>query len=603
VAALVHAEATSGTAGYIGLFTDATDLGNSVLFQNGSNIGLGITAPATALDVSGTIRAVINQNSPFGTYLMPDGGTPNSFRFGFGNNLYFDGSNWHTKGDGANNAGAALLTDIGSGQLAIFTMPSTGASDQIVSNTNFAGFQRMTISGSGNVGIGSATPGTTLEVAGTIRAVLSASAPYGTYLIPTGGAANSFRFGFGNNLYFDGTNWHTKGDGVNNAGSGLLTDIGSGQMAIFTVPPTGGSDQVISNTAFNAYEKLVITAAGNVGIGTTTPAHTLDVAGTFNASGSVTTSGTVTATSFSGSGASLTSIPASSLTGFIANSATTATTSNTPSTIVLRDGSGNFTAGTITASSFSGGGGLLTGVNAALLNGVSTYARTDVANSLTGTQAINGAVSVRNGTYEQLSVDQSGNLTMLGSLSAGMGNFVTASGNDLLVGQATNGSTIANVFRVDSTGKGYFDNGTQTSGADFAESFEVLGNHKDYEPGDVMVIDPTGTRRMALATSAYSTLVSGIYSTKPGVLATPHSVEHSGNVANEVPLAVVGVVPCKVSAENGPIAIGDLLVTSDTIGHAMRGSNREKMLGAVVGKALEALPSGKGVIQVLVTLQ
>jgi hypothetical protein len=171
-----------------------------------------------------------------------------------------------------------------------------------VSNTNFAGFQRMTISGSGNVGIGSATPGTTLEVAGTIRAVLSASAPFGTYLIPTGGAANSFRFGFGNNLYFDGTNWHTKGDGVNNAGSGLLTDIGTGQMAIFTLPATGGSDQVISNTAFNAFQKMVITAAGSVGIGTTAPGQTLDVAGNINSSG------TVTASSFSGSGTGLTGI-------------------------------------------------------------------------------------------------------------------------------------------------------------------------------------------------------------------------------------------------------------------------------------------------------
>jgi len=35
----------------------------------------------------------------------------------------------------------------------------------------------------------------------------------------------------------------------------------------------------------------------------------------------------------------------------------------------------------------------------------------------------------------------------------------------------------------------------------------------------------------------------------------------------------------------------------------MRGTNRKRMHGAVVGKALEPLPAGKGVIQVLVTLQ
>ena len=72
---------------------------------------------------------------------------------------------------------------------------------------------------------------------------------------------------------------------------------------------------------------------------------------------------------------------------------------------------------------------------------------------------------------------------------------------------------------------------------------------------------------------------------------------------DEVPLAVVGIVPCKVSAENGAIKVGDLLVTSSTAGHAMKGTDKSKMLGAVVGKALEPLEEGEGVIQVLVTLQ
>jgi hypothetical protein len=73
--------------------------------------------------------------------------------------------------------------------------------------------------------------------------------------------------------------------------------------------------------------------------------------------------------------------------------------------------------------------------------------------------------------------------------------------------------------------------------------------------------------------------------------------------ANEIPLAIVGIVPCKASAENGPIEAGDLLVTSSTPGHAMKGTDRSRMLGAVVGKALEPLEKGKGVIQVPLTLQ
>jgi hypothetical protein len=63
------------------------------------------------------------------------------------------------------------------------------------------------------------------------------------------------------------------------------------------------------------------------------------------------------------------------------------------------------------------------------------------------------------------------------------------------------------------------------------------------------------------------------------------------------------VVPCKVTAENGAITAGDLLVTSGREGYAMKGTDRKRMVGAVVGKALEPLSRGSGVIEVLVTLQ
>jgi hypothetical protein len=177
------------------------------------------------------------------------------------------------------------------------------------------------------------------------------------------------------------------------------------------------------------------------------------------------------------------------------------------------------------------------------------------------------------------------------------GYFDNSAAGSLLVG-AVKG---VHKFRVDGTGKGYFDGGTQTGGADFAESVAIAASDGRREPGDLMVVDRGSTRQLTLATEPYSTLVAGIYSTKPGVLATPHLMAE--NVANEIPLAIVGIVPCKVSAENGSILPGDLLVASATPGHAMKGTDRSRMLGAVVGKALEPLSAGKGVIQVLVTLQ
>jgi hypothetical protein len=186
------------------------------------------------------------------------------------------------------------------------------------------------------------------------------------------------------------------------------------------------------------------------------------------------------------------------------------------------------------------------------------------------------------------------------------GVFVNDGSGNILVG-ATGPADVhgAHVpqFRVDGTGKGFFNGGTVTGGADFAESVAVRGERLHYEPGDLLVIDWAAGRRLMLSRRAYSTRVAGIYSTKPGVLATTHSIDESDALAEEVPLAIVGIVPCKVSAENGSIRAGDLLVTSSTSGHAMKGTNRRRMLGAVVGKALEPLREGKGVIQVLVALQ
>lgn len=156
--------------------------------------------------------------------------------------------------------------------------------------------------------------------------------------------------------------------------------------------------------------------------------------------------------------------------------------------------------------------------------------------------------------------------------------------------------------RIDSSGKGFFDGGTQTGGADFAESVSVAGEKINYEPGDVLAIDTNSDRQLTLAKTTYSTLVAGIYSTKPGVTATPHTSEDP-RLAFEVPVAIVGIVPCKVTNENGPIARGDLLVTSSTPGYAMRGSDKTMLPGAVIGKALQPYSGAKGKIEVLVTLR
>jgi hypothetical protein len=70
----------------------------------------------------------------------------------------------------------------------------------------------------------------------------------------------------------------------------------------------------------------------------------------------------------------------------------------------------------------------------------------------------------------------------------------------------------------------------------------------------------------------------------------------------KIPLAIAGVVPVKASAENGAITPGALLVASDTPGHCML-AGENPPIGTVLGKALEGLERGAGIILMLVMLQ
>ena len=128
------------------------------------------------------------------------------------------------------------------------------------------------------------------------------------------------------------------------------------------------------------------TTAINIG---STDGTTVTVNGTtnlanVNVSGNVSVGGSI-----SGNGGSLTAINASNISsGTIANARTTAASANGASTIVLRDGSGSFSAGDITANSISGNGVSLTGINA------SNIATGTIANARTTAATANGASTI-----------------------------------------------------------------------------------------------------------------------------------------------------------------------------------------------------------------
>lgn len=150
----------------------------------------------------------------------------------------------------------------------------------------------------------------------------------------------------------------------------------------------------------------------------------------------------------------------------------------------------------------------------------------------------------------------------------------------------------AALFRVErTTGDVYADGSFIGGGADIAEYVRVS---EPVSPGDVLELDPDNPKSYRKARSAYSPLIAGVVSSVPGVVLGAKRAQEGW-----VLLALVGRVPVKTTADNGPIRPGDLLTSASKPGYAMRCQSITQCEGALLGKALGALDSGEGVILVL----
>jgi hypothetical protein len=117
------------------------------------------------------------------------------------------------------------------------------------------------------------------------------------------------------------------------------------------------------------------------------------------------------------------------------------------------------------------------------------------------------------------------------------------------------------------------------------------------------VISETEDRSVQKSATPYSNLVAGVYATKPGVLLTEENAEQD-QLSNMVPMGVIGVIPTKVCLEGGAIKRGDMLVTSSTLGVAMKADLNKVKVGQVIGKALQDYSGNKvEKINVLVSIK
>ena len=373
---------------------------------------------------------------------------------------------------------------------------------------------------------------------------------------------------------------------------------------------------------FDRNNKYVLFNGGNIGIGTATPGAKLEVDGnmklTSGSGASITfADGTVQTTAYTGSSGSGTTqgitgsgatntIPMFTGSSVVGNSNISQSGSNVgigttapygpldvkgPTVDFIVSGRNLDPAVNYPLTFLQNSGSLLEGWNRSSGNGETDF----IANrGLGGTGGFNFYDYTNAGALNPL-------VAIQGTGNVGIGT--TVPGAKLEVDgnlKLTSGSGASLTF-ADGTVQSTAYTGV-TFGGDYAESVDVTGSRTQYEPGDVLVLDTENAGRVLKSAEAYSTAVSGIYSTKPGVVGRRQTSDPK-TAKTEVPMAMVGVVPTKVSAENGAIKVGDLLVTSSTSGYAMKGTDRGRMLGAVIGKAMGNLNAGMGVVEVLVTLQ
>jgi hypothetical protein len=269
----------AGSANYIGLFSDATTLVNSVVYQSGLDIGVNTTAPQAGFHavshaspgaifdvysnslgalpvVYRAARGTMASPLPVQTddilggmavrgWLPAGASTPAGFSGGRGQVMFRSAENW---------------TDTANGTYLSMTTTPAGST---------AWVERLRINPNGFVGLGTSSP----EFPVDARAFRGGTfARFGLGGAPLFIMAGNPQIGF--NLYSDGG--YRYGVSWYGAYVAFNTDVTGGLS--FGTAPSGAPNAVATTTP-----RMVITNDGRVGIGNSAPTTTLDVAGSLNA--------------------------------------------------------------------------------------------------------------------------------------------------------------------------------------------------------------------------------------------------------------------------------------------------------------------------------
>jgi hypothetical protein len=330
-AALTNPVTGTGTTNYLAKFTGSTTVGNSQVFDNGTNVLIGTTTDAGfKLDVNGTGR--------FGGIITTTSSGIASGNFG-GNAASWEGNSGYPTlfGSSADRWIMHINPHISYTQNGVngFAGSMTGATLRYASNpaadtfwdigvgTNSAGTDKMSfgragtnylsITSAGNVGVGTLTPGAKLEIkqtANEVPFIIDSSADvnpaYTLYQVAgsggwehgMAGVSDSYKYFFSygsfgganskltitssGNVGIGTTAPQTAGGGytglhINGNGASLVFSTIEANLTYLYTLGTGGIDFAIENSGAQIFrpggsERMRITSSGNVGIGTSSPA-------------------------------------------------------------------------------------------------------------------------------------------------------------------------------------------------------------------------------------------------------------------------------------------------------------------------------------------
>ena len=246
----------SGTANYITRWSDSDTITTSSIYETGGNIGIGTTSPNGKLDVVG--------NAYFGTFLNTD------IKYSFVSSGSL--SSYHTYINNSNSAGGTYGLGVNS---------ANTSTNGYILGLSSGGTERMIVRNDGNVGIGTSTPSAKIDTNGSIASngglINTSTRP----AVNSGTLTNGELRGYSNTgTGADDGFIRLSAGGGTNASTKSYIDI-SGYSTVSDM-----NKNIVFGT--EGAEKMRITLAGDVGIGTSNPGYKLDVNGDTNVTGTLT---------------------------------------------------------------------------------------------------------------------------------------------------------------------------------------------------------------------------------------------------------------------------------------------------------------------------